>query len=410
MTKKDIIAVLGLNYSATEWNTLLRTRMMPDIVIAIFLLILMIMSFCLMVINVQHKQSKEAVEEKENQVKFLRDHDGVTGLYNLERMEREKKRLDQTKYMPLSIAICDIDGLRIVNDAYGYGVGNQLIKTTGDLIKECLEAGQVLGHIGGGELLILLPKVDDCKAHQIKLKIKKRMGDYNKNNAESLYSISLSAGHGTKVKAQQKIENVYKDAKDYLNRRKLLNQNSSHSEIVSSIMATLYAKSQETEEHGQRLSDFCKVIGESLGLPQQELDDLQLVSKLHDIGKIGIDDSILNKPGKLTEEEWKIMKQHPEIGCSIAMATPQLQHIAEYILYHHEYWNGHGYPAGLMEEEIPIVARILSVADAYDAMTEDRIYRKALPKEVALEELERNAGSQFDPAVVVAFGHILRGE
>ena len=201
----------------------------------------------------------------------------------------------------------------------------------------------------------------------------------------------------------QQIQDVMKAAEEYLSSRKLLNQNSSHSAIVSSIMATLYAKSQETEAHGQRIGRFCRMMGEQLGLSPKELNDLQLLSKLHDIGKIGIDDSILNKPGKLSEEEWEIMKQHPEIGHNIAMSTLQLEHIAGYILHHHERWDGAGYPIGLKGQEIPVLSRILSIADAFDAMTEDRVYRKAMTYEAAIREIERNAGTQFDPEITRLF-------
>ena len=176
----------------------------------------------------------------------------------------------------------------------------------------------------------------------------------------------------------------------------MLNQNSSHSAVVSSIMAALYAKSQETEEHGQRLGQLCLMIGKELGLPQRDLEDLQLLSKLHDIGKIGIDDSILNKPGKLNEEEWIEMKQHPEIGYSIAMTTPQLADIAEYILTHHERWDGKGYPRGLQGEEIPLVSRILSIADAFDAMVSERVYQRPKPsKKLSLKSRKMPAPSSI---------------
>ena len=128
----------------------------------------------------------------------------------------------------------------------------------------------------------------------------------------------------------QELQNVTAEADENMRRRKMLNQNSSHSAIVSSIMATLYAKSQETEEHGQRLGRLSTMIGRAMGLSQTELDDLQLLSKLHDIGKVIVDNQILNKPEKLSREEWKIMRQHSEIGYRIAVSMPQLKHIAEY--------------------------------------------------------------------------------
>jgi HD-GYP domain-containing protein (c-di-GMP phosphodiesterase class II) len=129
---------------------------------------------------------------------------------------------------------------------------------------------------------------------------------------------------------------------------------------------------------------------------------------LHDIGKIGIDDRILNKPGKLSEEEWVIMKKHPEIGYRIAISLPELSSVAEYILTHHERWDGKGYPKGLIGEEIPLLSRILAVADAYDAITEERVYRKKRSREEALEEIMNHSGTQFDPAIVEIFAHCMR--
>ncbi len=200
---------------------------------------------------------------------------------------------------------------------------------------------------------------------------------------------------------------MYKEAAEYLHHGKLLNQNSSHSEIVSSIMSTLYAKSQETEQHGQRLGEICLMIGEKIGLEQKVLDELVLLSKLHDIGKIGVDDRILHKPGKLDDDEWIIMKKHTEIGYRIAMSTPQLEHIAYHILTHHERWDGKGYPEGLQGEAIPIHTRILAIADAYDAMTEDRVYRKALSHEEAMLEIKKNIGTQFDPKLAELFMELM---
>jgi HD-GYP domain-containing protein (c-di-GMP phosphodiesterase class II) len=124
---------------------------------------------------------------------------------------------------------------------------------------------------------------------------------------------------------------------------------------------------------------------------------------LHDIGKIGIDNSILNKPGKLSKNEWEIMKKHSEIGYRIAMSSPELEPIAEYILAHHERWDGNGYPQGLKGEEIPLLSRILAVVDSYDAMTEDRVYRKAMTHQAAIEEIKKNAGTQFDPNIAQIF-------
>ena len=190
-------------------------------------------------------------------------------------------------------------------------------------------------------------------------------------------------------------------------RDKLLQSRSLHSSIISSMKTTLFEKSQETEEHAQRMIKLSRAIGKKMKLKDEQLNELELLSSLHDIGKIGIPDAILNKPGKLTKEEWVEMKKHPSVGYRIAKSSHELASISEYILYHHERWDGKGYPNGLKEEEIPLLSRILAVGDAYDAMTEDRSYRKAMTKEAAIEEIRTNMGKQFDPNITQIFIKII---
>lgn len=162
-------------------------------------------------------------------------------------------------------------------------------------------------------------------------------------------------------------------------------------------------KSNETEEHAERMVKLSKELGKSIGLSEEKLDELELVATLHDIGKISIDQRILTKAGKLSDEEWHEIKRHPEVGYRIVNASPELRHIAEYILCHHERWDGKGYPQGLADENIPLIARIIAIVDAYDAMTEDRSYRKAISRERALQELKDRAGTQFDPILAKIF-------
>ncbi|HCA29897.1 MAG TPA: hypothetical protein DEP23_10170 [Ruminococcaceae bacterium] len=256
--------------------------------------------------------------------------------------------------------------------------------------------------------MLFFPYTDSQAAHQLKAEIESSIESYNSANENGIYSISISIGHSTNETQGQTVQDIARAAEEHLNRRKLPNQNSPHSGIVSSIMATLYAKNQETWQHSQRLGRLCQMMGEVLGMQQKDLKDLQLFSKLHDIGKIGIDDRILNKPGKLNDDEWKIMKLHPEIGYRIVMETPQLKRIANYILCHHERWDGTGYPMGLKGQEAPVSSRILAIADAFDAMTEDRLYRKAMPREAAIQEIERNCGTQFDPDIARLFVKLIK--
>ncbi len=193
------------------------------------------------------------------------------------------------------------------------------------------------------------------------------------------------------------------DAQELMYKNKLLNRKSSHSATLSAVMAAMYERSEETEEHAERLANLSKKIGRKLNLFQKNLDELELLAMLHDVGKVGIRDDILNKPGKLNDEEWEIMKKHPEIGYRIAMSSPELEPVARYILTHHERWDGTGYPLSLKSEEIPLLSRILAVVDAYDAMTHQRVYKEAISKEAALEEIKKNAGTQFDPEIVRVF-------
>lgn len=351
------------------------------------------------------------LKNKDFQIERLKNYDTLTDFYNRKHMELELDKLKQKNQYPFSVLICDIDGLSLINEVYGYENGNKLICWTGRAIKESLgEAFCTIGHMGGGQFLIHLPGVDQSEARKIKENIKKHMRKQIKYHSEGIYTTDVSIAYNTINSKDEDIEKLVTETKVHLKRSKLLKKTSSQSAVVSSLLATLYAKSEETEEHGQRLSKYCMKIGEQLDLPQSTLDDLLLLSKLHDIGKIGVDDQILNKPGRLTESEWHIMKAHPEIGYQIAMAIPQVSHIAQPILHHHERWDGTGYPKGLAGADIPLISRILTIVDAYDAMTNNRVYRQAMPKEEAIIELSHHAGSQFDPKLTELFIEILENE
>ncbi|MFT4106396.1 MAG: HD-GYP domain-containing protein [Lacrimispora sp.] len=179
------------------------------------------------------------------------------------------------------------------------------------------------------------------------------------------------------------------------------------SATIDTLLTILYEKSDETEKHSKRLGEYCHVIGQRLGFSSGEMDEISLLALLHDIGKVGIHVNILQKPGALTPQEWDVMKEHPAIGCQIVRSIPELGTVSDLILAHHERWDGKGYPRGLKGEEIPLFCRILAVADSFDAMINDRAYRKAMEKEAAIQEIERNAGTQFDPGVAELFVKIM---
>lgn len=184
---------------------------------------------------------------------------------------------------------------------------------------------------------------------------------------------------------------------------KLMESRSYRNQIVNNLISMLDEKSLETEEHAQRMKLSCTLIGKKLNMPANEISELSLLAILHDIGKVGIPENILQKPGPLTVDEMDIMKKHTEIGYRIAQNSPELSSISELILFHHERWDGNGYPSGLKGEDIPLKCRILAIADAYDAMTNDRVYRKAMTKSEAVNELILNKNTQFDPYITDVF-------
>jgi HD-GYP domain-containing protein (c-di-GMP phosphodiesterase class II) len=186
-------------------------------------------------------------------------------------------------------------------------------------------------------------------------------------------------------------------------REKLHRSASARSALVKTLTEALHARDFITEGHADRLQQLVERLARAVGIPERLIGDLRLLAQFHDIGKVGIPDNILFKPGHLTESEKKIMRRHSEIGYRIAVASPDFHHIADWILKHHEWWNGGGYPLGIKGEDIPVECRILLIADAFDAMTQDRPYRKAMSTGEALKEIAACKGKMFDPELADKF-------
>lgn len=285
-------------------------------------------------------------------------------------------------------------------------MGDQLLKETAEIIKSASPKNSFSARWGGDEFIILLPKTNFIEAGELansmtELASKAQIGSLQ---------LSISIGWETKNDVEESIKDVFKKAEDYMYRRKLFESPSMRGKTIKAILHTLHEKNKREEQHSKRVAKLCKLLGQELNLNDKEVAELEICGLFHDIGKIAINESILNKPAKLTDEEWTEMKRHSEIGYRILSAVNDMAEIANYVLAHHERWDGLGYPKGLKGEEIPVQARIIALVDSYDAMTSDREYRKALSDEYAIGEIERNAGIQFDPELARKFVQILANQ
>ncbi|MBE1304312.1 diguanylate cyclase [Clostridium botulinum] len=338
-------------------------------------------------------------KEMENKLEYLSYHDQLTGLYNRRFFENELKRLDVEENLPLTIVMADVNGLKLVNDSFGHATGDELLKKVSEIIKKGCRYNDIIARLGGDEFVILLPKTDIYETEQIV----KNINALALKETVSAVNISISFGYGTKKKEEEKIEEILKKAEDYMYKKKLFESPSMRGKTIGAIISTLHEKNKREEEHSHRVSMLCQDMGHALGLTESETEELKTIGLLHDIGKIAIEENILNKSEELTEDEWQEIKRHSEIGYRILNTVNDMLEISEYVLYHHERWDGKGYPKGLKGEEIPLQSRIITIIDAYDAMTSQRSYRSALPEESAIEELKINAGTQFDPDLVRIF-------
>ncbi|MFK5883192.1 MAG: diguanylate cyclase [Candidatus Izemoplasma sp.] len=342
--------------------------------------------------------TEEYLSRKE--IEYLSWHDSLTGLKNRNYLEKIILNLQENNVKDIGIIMGDVNGLKITNDAFGHRFGDQLLREISTILKASTPEGSTIVRWGGDEFVLVLKEIDDDGLDRICSKIIKTCDDYV---SKSPVKPSISLGHAVKTVEDQNLYRTLIRAEDMMYENKLLDKNSLRSVIVKSLETSLYEKSYETEEHAIRVAGYSEIIARKLELHANEINQVILLSKLHDIGKISIDDSVLHKRTKLNSDEWKDIKKHPETGYRIASSLNDLTHIAEGILCHHEHYDGNGYPRGIKGTDIPISARIVSIADAFDVMITDRVYKKTMTTSEAIEELVRCKGTQFDPTLVDVF-------
>jgi diguanylate cyclase (GGDEF)-like protein/PAS domain S-box-containing protein len=351
--------------------------------------------------------SRDITKQREIETRYqeITLYDSLTQLYNRAFFEEEIRRLSDGRNCPIGIIVCDIDGLKLINNTMGHRMGNRVLRASADILKNCFRESDIVARIGGDEFAVLLPQSNEDVVFTCRNRIREEVAQYNELSSE--ISLSISIGYAVEYKKPVDMNELFNKATDIMNREKLHQNYSSRSEIVQTLIKTMEARDYITGGHAERLQGYVHHLGRDLGLSDDKLNDLYLLARFHDLGKVGIPDSILFKPGPLTKEEFQEMQKHCEIGHRIALSITDLSPIADLILKHHEWWNGKGYPLGLQAENIPLECRILSIVDAYDAITSERPYKKAMSHEEALEELQRCAGTQFDPNLVDKFIELL---
>ncbi|WP_312700834.1 HD domain-containing phosphohydrolase [Sedimentibacter sp.] len=342
--------------------------------------------------------------EKHNQIEYLSYHDYLTGLYNRRYMEEAMKRMDTVENLPVSIMVLDINGLKLTNDAFGHEMGDKLLKRVADILKKSCRPQDVIARMGGDEFSVLMPNTSSQQALDIRDAI---IGETSKIELESVI-ISVAAGYDTKTDASQDMDIIIKNAENSMYESKMKYGKAMRSQVIENVLRSINLKYDNEQIHTERVAEYCELMAREMNFSEREIHAIKHAGILHDIGKIIISPELLNKKEKLTNDEFDIIKKHPETGYHILRNTYEYAGLAKIVRHHHERFDGTGYPDRLKEHEIPLESRIITVADAYEAMTSNRPYQAAKNKEEALHEIKRCSGTQFDPEIAEVFLRIMK--
>lgn len=363
--------------------------------------------------NKEHEKAKIYLAQSQKaqaNLLYLSYHDTLTGLYNRTYFEREITNIERSQESGIGIFAIDIDGLKFINDTFGHEQGDFIIIRAARVLQASFRLHDTIARIGGDEYIAIIRGANMANMEAMYKRIRRNIQSENEKLDGVVIPLHMSIGYAYASGVDKPIRDLIREADHKMYREKLHRQIETEGSIIQTVKKMLSARDYDTGEHGSRLQNLIAAFALAAGLPESEIADIQLFAEFHDVGKIGIPDRILLKPGPLDKDEREQIQRHCEIGYRIAQASNDLLPIADWILKHHEWWNGAGYPLGIKGEKIPVECRLLAIADAYDAMTSDRPYRKALSHEAAIAELKRCAGTQFDPALVSLFIKTVQGE
>jgi len=343
--------------------------------------------------------------ELEKKLKYVYYHDAMTHLFNQQYLYDHMPQFENVDSLPVSIIVADINGLRIINESFGFAFGDEILKSVARAVQTVCEADFTAIRLSGDDFMILMTHSGHDAAEQLTQQLEHQL---EIQLTGEISRVSVTIGHYTKTDDRVSVLQAIKNADQMMRQNKMVDVNSIQNAPIAMVLQALYEKNQREEEHSSRVSKLCAFIGTAMKLDSEAINKLRIIGLVHDIGKIGIDDAILNKPARLNPEEFEVMKKHSEIGFRILSAYQQTAEIAYYVLSHHEFLDGHGYPNGIKGDSIPLFTRILSVADSFDAMTRKRPYSAAKSPQEAIAELKRCAGTQFDSQAVDALAEHLQ--
>lgn len=328
-------------------------------------------------------------------IEYLSFHDALTGIYNRGYFEEGLKQIDVEENLPISIIVGDMNGLKLANDIFGHEAGDMLLQSAAETLKKVCRKEDIIARTGGDEFAILLPKTSAEDVAKIMTRIR---NEFSQVKVKSIQG-SMSLGSATKTYVKEDILQTLKNAESEMYSEKAIDRSKIKSSSVNTIIEELFRISPQEEAHSKNVSKLCEKIGKYMNLPEDEIRRLKQAGFLHDVGKVALDEKLLNKGEMLAEHMHKELRQHAVIGYRILNSFNDTLDLAESVLAHHENWDGSGYPRSLKGEEIPRLARIIAVAERYDAMTT----KKGISSLEAMEEIKKLAGSEFDPEVVETF-------
>lgn len=337
-------------------------------------------------------------KKREEEIQYLSCHDILTGLHNRRCFEEDLVKMDIEDNLPLSIIFADINGLKLTNDIFGHAAGDKLIKKSSEILMQSCRENDVIARVGGDEFIILLPKTSDENAKRILSRISSGL----LNTRVAAIKCSISLGSDTKTSMDQSLEEIMANAENAMYKDKTSNRKSINKDIIDTIIDSLHSKSTGEKEHSIAVSELCGEIGSALHLAEPEINKLKRAGYLHDIGKIKLDESIFSKETPL-EKESEQMQQHPAVGYRILNLFDDTLDLAEYVYNHHEGWDGNGYPRGLKGEQIPLISRIISIAETYDRVLNKGELSIAERKRAAIGAIKEGIGKQFDPQIAELF-------